>query len=919
MISHLTVFGSSLLIYGLLCISSLFVGLGLISVLRIRPPSQMRFFLAPVMTFTFWSVVPGIGGALGCAVESVAPWLWATSIILMFVGAWSISLPALFHTFPPRNQWAQRRETLRHMTIRKVMESRFFRSPSVSFGTTLLFSLCVVLPVVVMFRYFLRGIGDDIESIMTDGWSYIAIGQYMWAHARGTEGGLAPLYQFGSIFHDVRYISFSLLGFLSPLIRYGDTQSASSLMQAWTLFVLACSVALFWRAEQRRIWTAFLGITLAVGASWMANVVWADNFDHELALVYMPAIAAVAISLDSRRWSTWFLLGCLTAGALYTYPELAPAIIGGAFIIVLPRFWRERAMWETWLRGLAVTCITALVLNAPVLTTETKFFFSQLAQGTAKSGRPGEGIFAGLAERRFEFAAFWGLGGEFSITAHLAARNLAGLLLTILACLGLIILIRQRQWGLAVTAILLSVATLFFIVRQHYSYGAYKFLSLGWWTFAVAVVISLEWIIVRVRFFVARIVCGVLASLIVLLPVSQIDNHSAPENNYRHANSANRSLRADQYRQVQSITRVVGDQPVLVLVDDWLANEWAIYYLRDQPISVGAYRVYMNQPFSLPAMHRARVVPSDQLRYVLTDVAFNGTALHWNLAWSGGPYLLWYTDGTNWSTIAAITDSGGAVPLSGDQQFFWMTQSAVNVRVMAAHAGEVLLNGNFTLGPSLPGVSSRKVLVTTDSGYQQTVLIHAGRQSVHIPVAFGETVISLKALDTPTVKTLPNGDVRPLLLGVSNLQATFDAGEQEEVAQVAPSPSTFTFDVTFPTHPANTLEPLVTTGRTEYGDFVGVKYLPGDMISFEFIHWGGSFLNSPPISIEAGRTYHLSVALIRDASIVTVTMDDMEVFRVAATFHPTTAEQVTLGENRIGGAGAPSPRFSGTITQGDIR
>ena len=105
-----------------------------------------------------------------------------------------------------------------------------------------------------------------------------------------------------------------------------------------------------------------------------------------------------------------------------------------------------------------------------------------------------------------------------------------------------------------------------------------------------------------------------------------------------------------------------------------------------------------------------------------------------------------------------------------DKQFFWMGKDQTAITVQSAEAGKLLLGAHFLLGPSLPDLPKRKLLIATDHGYRQTYIITTGEQTIELPVSAGETVITLTTLDAPTVSHLSNGDTRPLVLGVQGLQ-----------------------------------------------------------------------------------------------------------------------------------------------------
>ena len=61
---------------------------------------------------------------------------------------------------------------------------------------------------------------------------------------KGTEGGLAPLYQYAAHLSRTRFISSAMLAFFSPMTgAAGDTQAAAGAFVAWTLFVFGASCA----------------------------------------------------------------------------------------------------------------------------------------------------------------------------------------------------------------------------------------------------------------------------------------------------------------------------------------------------------------------------------------------------------------------------------------------------------------------------------------------------------------------------------------------------------------------------------------------------------------------------------------------------------------------------------------------------
>jgi len=78
---------------------------------------------------------------------------------------------------------------------------------------------------------------------------------------------------------------------------------------------------------------------------------------------------------------------------------------------------------------------------------------------------------------------------------------------------------------------------------------------------------------------------------------------------------------------------------------------------------------------------------------------------------------------------------------------------------------------HFHMGPSLPDKPFRELVLKTSGGYVAQLLLRGGPESIDVPVLAGVTEILLIPTDLPSVKTQPNGDSRPLLLGVQGLRA----------------------------------------------------------------------------------------------------------------------------------------------------
>jgi len=85
------------------------------------------------------------------------------------------------------------------------------------------------------------------------------------------------------------------------------------------------------------------------------------------------------------------------------------------------------------------------------------------------------------------------------------------------------------------------------------------------------------------------------------------------------------------------------------------------------------------------------------------------------------------------------------------------------------------LKAKYVMGPSLPEKSHREMIISSDAGAQaQHTFVTEAVREIRVPVKKGVNEISLKIADLPSMAKLPNGDTRPLLLGVYGLEIGFE-------------------------------------------------------------------------------------------------------------------------------------------------
>jgi hypothetical protein len=132
-------------------------------------------------------------------------------------------------------------------------------------------------------------------------------------------------------------------------------------------------------------------------------------------------------------------------------------------------------------------------------------------------------------------------------------------------------------------------------------------------------------------------------------------------------------------------------------------------------------------------------------------------------------YQLWKSATRHWAILTRIENANGLEQTEG-QPFFWIGWGRTTIEVLAPRRGGLLIGGTFFPGPSFPQTSQRVLQTSTSGGYESTFTTHGGHDSFTIPVGKGQTSIWLVALAQPTQLQQPNGDTRPLVLGIRDLR-----------------------------------------------------------------------------------------------------------------------------------------------------
>jgi hypothetical protein len=118
--------------------------------------------------------------------------------------------------------------------------------------------------------------------------------------------------------------------------------------------------------------------------------------------------------------------------------------------------------------------------------------------------------------------------------------------------------------------------------------------------------------------------------------------------------------------------------------------------------------------------------------------------------------------------------------------------------------------------------------------------------------------------------------------------------------------------IIFPHGPAEARDAILTTGGPEAGDWLFVQYVEDGVVQFAYDRWGEGGPYGPVTRISPGKPYHLSIQYASPERKLIVRLDDAKVLEYQTPFYPTSRDQVTPGENNIGGPLHIRP-FSGKL------
>lgn len=575
--------------YILICCSSVITGIGILKLFRISLLLKKSILIAPMLTLAFWVLSLSWGILFGFPVKYTWQIVLCLTLLLSLYGIFS--LRKQIKPFPHKIQ----------------------------FG--FIWGLIIILPVLVMRPYFSHGLFFYGGADAPDGWAYITYGQYLWENVRGTEGQLSPLYQFGASLANTRFIASSLLAFLSAVFAHpGDTQYVANLFLAWVLFNFMSACA-FFIISQKNIKLHFIYLLLILSSVWILGLLSVNNFDNALILPILPCLAGI-INLNLKLRLNWkIIISALLATAFYCYVELFPFILLGA-LIFFSQYSSKRFNKINFISmGLQIFFFT-LLFTLPFLVEGLHFFINQFqAANNPLDSRPGKGMFHLLLIYKHFPGVIW-------LYANNVFSDVMGSILCLLTGIGIVQLWKEGQRGLILFCGILLSGLLYFILIEEYSYGAYKLLLLNWWLLIFCLVKGLEKILNHTLYKKGAMIA---ASLFLVIYMNNV--YLTQKYYEKYASIKN----ITPYRNLAQLRYLTHKKGILVSIDDYLNNEWAVYYLRDIPIKLLKYKLYMANNYFY--MDRAKTLDLKSINYLLTDAP--NSLPREDLVKTIGPYYLW--------------------------------------------------------------------------------------------------------------------------------------------------------------------------------------------------------------------------------------------------------------------------------------
>jgi hypothetical protein len=377
------------------------------------------------------------------------------------------------------------------------------------------------------------------------------------------------MYELGLAVANGRFISSALIVIFQLVLPLkGDSQGAIGYLLLICVFVLACSCgslarALFDKSALAR--AAFIVVSTASG--YVITFLHANNFDQLVATSLLPLMATAAFWIKWGDARAAIVLGGVAASVTLIYPELAALMLLVPVTVLVFKVVKERpqafAVFITGAVGIAAMAVGMLFFLPALPGWMASQFHGAMQTGVL---RPGEGYFPTFFTPRCLPGAFFMLYEPFlpcSYDVRSWTSGIIGAVCIVMLGVG-IVKARGHFVPFAAICVLSIVLAALILIRNHYDYGAYKILTVGFPFFAALIVNGfMGWRSTWSGVGTVIVAGGYLT--IICLRLLSLD-----------ATAKYKSV--DVFRGISYV--IPSGSVVALKIKDHLAFEWASYYLR---------------------------------------------------------------------------------------------------------------------------------------------------------------------------------------------------------------------------------------------------------------------------------------------------------------------------------------------------
>jgi hypothetical protein len=575
--------------------------------------------------------------------------------------------------------------------------------------------------------------------------NYVSLAQYYFRYADGTDGGLSPIDQYASIYSGTRFASPAILGIFA---QFSGADFGLALLPFSGLLLMNVFAGFTILARNLR---CYAPISIAAGVfavllGWVPNILYAGSLDNLLFLALLPFLI-VRLSLipsGTTNVRSILALGVCGAAAVYAYPEgiaLGMVIFLPVFLGILRLSGRRRFGYMKL--GLAAVITLAFVL--PYARTFFPFIFRQIHVATHL--RVGDNIFPGLSTSSFLPAVF-AFGEEFAGVGRHSRDTLLAIVLILLIVGGLIRWCRRNRTFAWAFFVFLCVS-FWQSVLSHYSYGFYKVLTVGSILIIPAIFAGVEEVYFRCTGMFRRAGPLVLACVLSGFVASVV---------WRNFDFTPKRFRVslEPYSDLRNLGAVTQGAPVSLMCDNDFDQTWALTYLGDQPQEVRFKRGIE----LFPAMMRAKKA-NTAVKFFLVNRKMEGAL------WTNSKF--WLVPISKESAPVVAVDSPNGIEEVQGAALAWLSDRPTSFIIDSLRDGPATLWAKKVRMSSTQPVDSIRTVILRDA---------SGRSEHEVNDAFyacislnkGLNRVELSCEDKPTIKQLPSGHTRPLLLGLEDYQ-----------------------------------------------------------------------------------------------------------------------------------------------------